>query len=187
MEITILATVVALVAGIIAGKFIFKANVQKVIDDANSKASQMVKDARAKHDGIKKEKILEAKEKFIQLKSEFEDDVNKRKQQLATAENKMKQKDQNLSKQVDQAKRELAELDSKKENLDAQLQIVARKKEDLEAINKMINKNTVKKKSFFSKLDPQSILLFFMYILGFVYYGSVSFLKWLFKKLKLKP
>jgi len=60
-------------------------------------------------------------------------------------------------------------------------------KEDLEAINKMINKNTVKKKSFFSKLDSQSILLFFMYILGFVYYGSVSFLKWLFKKLKLKP
>jgi len=134
MEITILAGVVALIAGIIAGKFIFKANVQKTIDEANNKADQIVKDARAKHDGIKKEKILEAKEKYIQLKSEFEEDVNKRKQQLATQENKAKQKDQNLSKQIEQNKRERAELDSKKENLDAQLQIVAKKKEDLEAI-----------------------------------------------------
>ena len=58
-------------------------------------------------------------------------------------------------------------------------------KETLKEINKMINKNAVKKQSFFSKLDPQSILLFFIYILAFVYHGSISILKLLFKKLKL--
>ena len=57
-------------------------------------------------------------------------------------------------------------------------------KETLKEINKMINKNQVKKRNFLSIFDPQSILLFFMYILGFVYYGSISFLKWLILKLK---
>lgn len=134
METIILVGVAALVAGVIAGKFIFKGNVKKVLDEASSKADQILKDARHKQDSIKKEKILEAREKFIQMKSEFEEDVNKRKQNIATAENKIKQKDQNLSKQVEQNKRQQAELDSKKENLDAQLQIVSKKKEDLELI-----------------------------------------------------
>ncbi len=126
--------VVALGIGVVLGKILFKGNVQKTIDDANTKADQIIKDARAKQEGIKKEKILEAREKFVALKSEFEEDVNKRKQALATQENKAKQKDQNLSKQIEQNKREKAELESKKENLDAQLQIVAKKKEDLESI-----------------------------------------------------
>jgi len=57
-------------------------------------------------------------------------------------------------------------------------------KEDLKNINKMISKNETKKRSLLSKADPQSILLFFMYILGFIYHGGVSIFKWLIKKLK---
>jgi len=50
-------------------------------------------------------------------------------------------------------------------------------KESLKAINKMINKNTKAKKSL-------PILSYFMYFVGFVYYGITSFLKWAVKKLK---
>ena len=134
MEAIILAGVTALVAGIFAGKFIFKGNTQKIIDEATTKASHIVKDARTKQESIKKEKILEAREKFIQMKSDFDEDTNKRKQVISTAENKIKQKDQNLSKQIEQNKREKAELESQKENLDAQIQIVHKKKEDLDQL-----------------------------------------------------
>jgi len=58
-------------------------------------------------------------------------------------------------------------------------------KEVLESINKVINKDQVKKRSLLSIFNPQSILLFFTYILGFIYHGSMSSIKWLAKKLKL--
>jgi len=54
-------------------------------------------------------------------------------------------------------------------------------KESLRAINKMINKNTKAKKSF---INPEAILLFFMYCIGFIYHGCMSFVKWIIKKLK---
>lgn len=57
-------------------------------------------------------------------------------------------------------------------------------KETLESINKMINKDKVKKRTLLNILNPESILLFFIYILGFIYYGAVSLVKWLVKKLK---
>lgn len=57
-------------------------------------------------------------------------------------------------------------------------------KEVLESINKMISKDQVKKRSLLSIFNPQSILLFFIYVLGFMYHGSVSFLRFIRKKLK---
>ena len=54
-------------------------------------------------------------------------------------------------------------------------------KESLKAINKMINKNTKEKRSFIS---PESILLCFIYCIGFIYHGCMSLVKWFVKKLK---
>ena len=54
-------------------------------------------------------------------------------------------------------------------------------KESLKAINKMINKNTKIKKSF---INPEAILLYFMYCVGFVYHGFLSITKWFIRKLK---
>ena len=54
-------------------------------------------------------------------------------------------------------------------------------KESLKAINKMISKNTKIKKNF---INPQTILLYFMYCVGFIYHGSISLIKWILKKIK---
>ncbi len=54
-------------------------------------------------------------------------------------------------------------------------------KETLKAINKMISNNTKAKNNFF---NPEAILLYFMYCIGFIYHGSISFIKWIAKKIK---
>ena len=54
-------------------------------------------------------------------------------------------------------------------------------KESLKAINKMISKNTKAKSNFF---NPEAFLLYFMYCIGFVYHGSISFVRWIVKKIK---
>jgi ribonuclease Y len=74
----IIAAVVSLVAGIFLGKVIFAKNTQKIEDEAIAKASDIVKNAESQAENIKKDRILEAKEKFLKLRAEFEEDSNKR-------------------------------------------------------------------------------------------------------------
>ena len=80
--------VVAIVAAIAGGLITFI--VLKVA--LKKKTKQLVQDAEAEAEMIKKEKALQAKEKFLQLKAEHEKVINERNSKLAAAENKLKQK-----------------------------------------------------------------------------------------------
>jgi len=73
--LTIIAAVVALIAGIIAGKFIFAKDTKKRVDEAGEHAQKIVADAQITSENLKKEKLLEAKEKFVQLKSDHDRDI----------------------------------------------------------------------------------------------------------------
>ena len=91
---------VALVAGIVIGKLLFAKANKAEEHKAKENASLILKKAEIEAEEVKKEKILEAKEKFMKLKSEFDEETNRRKNQILTNENKLKQRDQNLSKQI---------------------------------------------------------------------------------------
>ena len=52
---------VALVLGVVAGKFVFAANTKQKIDEANAQAQSLLKEAEMRAETIKKEKELEAK------------------------------------------------------------------------------------------------------------------------------
>ena len=69
---------VALVLGVIAGKFVFAANTKQKIEEANTQAQSLLKEAEMRAETIKKEKELEAKEKFVQLKSNHDKEVMER-------------------------------------------------------------------------------------------------------------
>ena len=45
---------------------------------SQSKSAQIIKEAEEKAEILKKDKLLEAKEKFLQLKAEHENEVNQR-------------------------------------------------------------------------------------------------------------
>ena len=62
--------VVALIAGVITGKIIFAKNTRKQLEEADAQAQSMIKEAGLRAETIRKEKELEAKEKFVQLKSD---------------------------------------------------------------------------------------------------------------------
>lgn len=140
MEIAI-AGVVALIAGIVAGKFIFKKDVEQTVKAAEDQAAALIKQAEIKQESIKKEKILEAKTKYLDLKTDFEQEVQKKKQAFAQVENKLKQRDQQLEKQFEQTNRKEAEAESAKQNLAAQLDILKHKEKDLDAEYSKITSN----------------------------------------------
>ena len=69
---TIMFTVSGIVLGFIIAKLFEKSNAAKIIEDAKKQASSILKSAEKEGESLKKDKILQAKEKFIELKSEHE-------------------------------------------------------------------------------------------------------------------
>ncbi|MCC5936941.1 MAG: ribonuclease Y [Lunatimonas sp.] len=130
----IIAGVVGILLGALIASLFTKNNSKKIEEEARDKAKSLIREAEITAEGVKKDKILEAKEKYLRLKAEFEEEVNKKKNIISTNENKLKQREQLLSKEMEQIKRKEAELDSKKENLTAQLHAVQVKKEELDRV-----------------------------------------------------
>lgn len=136
MEILIWIVCAALgaVGGFIASKTVFKSSLTKLEDEARSKAKNIIKEAEINAEATKKDKMLEAKEFFLKQKAEFEEDTNRRRNQMVQNENKLKQQQQQVSKLQETVNRKEAELDSAKQNLDAQIEIVAKRKEEAEKL-----------------------------------------------------
>ncbi|SHJ77675.1 ribonucrease Y [Reichenbachiella agariperforans] len=130
--IYIVVALVGIIIGFSISKILAKRAEGKKINEAKSKAEIILKEATIDAENIKKEKEIEAKERFLKLKSEFEEESNRKKNQIIANENKVKQRESNLSKQIEQNKRTEAELESQKENLEAQMEIVKRRKEEID-------------------------------------------------------
>jgi ribonucrease Y len=132
MTIIVITGFISIAIGAVAGYFFSRKVLKKYEREAEEKASLILKEAEINAETIKKDKILEAKEKFLKLRSEFEEESNKKKNILVSNENKLKQREQNLSKQMEQSQRKEAELDSMKENLAAQMEIIKKRRAELE-------------------------------------------------------
>src|SRR5579859_7844062 len=101
MLIPIIIGVVALVAGIIAGKLIFAKNTEKQIEEAQHQAKKIISDAQTTSENLKKEKLLEAKEKFVQLRAEHDKEVLERNRRANDAESRIKQKEQGINQKLE--------------------------------------------------------------------------------------
>jgi ribonuclease Y len=130
--ITVLSAVAALLAGIIAGKFIFAKNTRQRVEEAENHAKNIIKEAELRASTIRKERELEAKEKFVSLKSAHDREVNERNRKLADAENRIKQKEQSLSQKEGNAEKAIRENEAIKQNLTLQMEVVNKKKAELE-------------------------------------------------------
>ncbi len=122
----------ALILGIILGKLVFAKNTQKQIADAEHQAQKIIADGQLQAENLKKEKLLEAKEKFVQLKADHERDVMQRNQKLVDSENRIKQKEQSLNQKDQNLDKQMKDNEVIKENLNRQTEIVNTKRTELE-------------------------------------------------------
>ncbi len=130
--ITIIIGVVALVAGIVAGKFIFAKDTQRKVDEADNAAKKIIEDAQKSAETLKKEKLLEAKEKFVQLKAEHDKEIIERNRKISDVENRLRQKEQSVTSKIDQLEKQQKENEVIKENLNKQIDVVNQKRTELE-------------------------------------------------------
>src|SRR5574343_197771 len=123
---------VALVLGVIAGKFVFAANTKQKIEEANTQAQSLLKEAEMRAETIKKEKELEAKEKFVQLKSNHDKEVMERNRKIGEVENRIRQKEQTINQKEASIEKQIKENEAIKENLNRQIEVVNLKRTELE-------------------------------------------------------
>ncbi len=99
-----------------------------------SKYDNVLKEAETEAEVIKKNKLLEVKEKFLNKKADLEKEVALRNQKIQQAENKLKQREMVLNQRQEEIQRKKMEAEAVKENLEAQLVIVDKKKEELDKL-----------------------------------------------------
>ncbi|MBQ8219754.1 MAG: ribonuclease Y [Bacteroidaceae bacterium] len=127
--IPVIVGVLGLAVGAIATYFI-------LFSGAKSKAKRILDEAEAQGEVIKKNKLLEVKEKFLNKKAELEREVAQRSQKLQQAEHRVKQRETQLNQQQSENQRKKNEIDAIKANLDEQLQIIAAKQDELDTLQR---------------------------------------------------
>ncbi len=101
-----------------------------------SKYDNILKEAEAEAEVMKKNKLLEVKEKFLNKKADLEKEVAARNQKIQQAENKLKQRELVLNQRQEEIQRKKQEAEAVRENLENQLVIIDKKKEELDALQR---------------------------------------------------
>ncbi|MES1218134.1 MAG: ribonuclease Y [Bacteroidota bacterium] len=130
--ISIITGAIALIIGIIAGKFIFNKNTRKKVEEAELQSQTILKEAELRAETIRKEKELEAKEKFVQLKSAHDKEVLERNRKINELENRNRQKEQTVNQKEASIDKQIRENDAIKETLNRQIELVNIKRTELE-------------------------------------------------------
>lgn len=128
MEMYIVITITALLAGALATWFCLRIVLR-------SRYESVLKEAEKEAEVIKRNKLIEVKEKFLHLKTDLEKQVSARNSKIQSAEAKLKQRELSLNQRQDELQRKNAETDAVKENLAAQLDLVEKKKVELDKLH----------------------------------------------------
>ena len=128
----LIAIVSALAVGFFIAKTLFQKSSAKLEQEAQTRAADLLRNAEVSAENIKKDRILEAKEKFLRLKEEFEEEANKKRGILQSNEQKLKQREQSISQLMEQNKRRENELEVQKTTLAQQTETATKRREEAE-------------------------------------------------------
>ena len=103
----------------------------------NGKAKLIIVEAEKNAEQIKKEKILQAKERFIELKSEHEKVINKKNNDINNADQRVKQKENTLNQKLAEVNRKDAEFKKDKATIDQQRSVLDKKQAELDKSHKL--------------------------------------------------
>ena len=137
---TILLIVGGVVLGIILGyivaKTLEKNNASKLIKNAKDEADSIIRQANSEGETTKKDKLLQAKEKFIELKSEHEKTILSRDRKIAEAEKRTRDKESQVSNELSKNKKLTQEIEEKVKDYDFRLEFLEKKKDEVDKAHK---------------------------------------------------
>ncbi len=133
---TIIVGILAVVAGFAIAKIVEKNQASNTLKNVKKQAGTILKEANIEAEGIKKDKILQAKEKFIELKAEHEKVIISREKKISEADKRVRDKESLVSQELDKNKRLNKLLEDKEINLDQRMEFIEKKKAEIEKLHK---------------------------------------------------
>lgn len=136
MEIMIYLAIaiIAFGGGVLTGRYLLRKLLRQQEVAAQTKVKKILKEAENNAEILKKNKLLEAKEKFLQMKTDHEQEINQKNNLISQRENSIKQKEQSLNQKLENQNRKDQELENQKKQLEKQNEIVLKKQEEVEVI-----------------------------------------------------
>ena len=125
MVLTLIVAAAALLLGGVCGYLVFRYVIK-------GKYNELIGAAEKEAEVIKKKKLLEVEEKFLNKKSELQKEVQQRNQQFQQNENKLKQREMSLNQRHDELGRRKNELDNLQQRIDNEKKLLSVKQEELE-------------------------------------------------------
>ena len=108
----------------------------KVVKDAQEESQNILKQAKVEAENIKKEKIYQAKEKFLELKAEHEKLILAKEKKISETEKRIKDKESQVSNELAQNKKLNDELLQKTEECNHRMLLVDKKQEEVDKLHK---------------------------------------------------
>ncbi|HUH28175.1 ribonuclease Y [Gelidibacter sp.] len=134
--IIVSCSAVGILLGYIVAKALEKNNASKILKNAKEESSAIIRQANAEGESIKKDKLLQAKEKFIELKSEHEQIILARDKKIAEAEKRTRDKESQVSNELAKNKKLSQEIEEKIKDYDFRLEFLEKKKEEVDKAHK---------------------------------------------------
>ena len=121
----LIAAVVALIVGCVAGYYIFRYVIK-------GKYNRMIEAANKEADFIKEKKLLEVKEKFLNKKSELDKEIQAHNQRMQVGDNKLKQREISLNQKQQELAKIRQDMEREQQRMENEKQLVAAKQQELD-------------------------------------------------------
>jgi ribonucrease Y len=132
----IISGIIGIGAGFGIAKFIEKSNVSNLLKSAKKEAASIIKEASLEAENTKQAKILQAKEKFIELKSEHEQVILSRDRKVAEVEKRVRDKESQISSELSKAKKINDDFEAKTTEYQSKIDTLEKKYTEVEKMHK---------------------------------------------------
>jgi ribonuclease Y len=122
-----------LVIGVIVGLIIGFGGAWMISNNLlKTRKESLISEATKEGETIKEKKILQAKERFLELKSQHEKEVHERNNKVKQSEDRIRNREKELAQQTENLKKKDKEIEQQRETLNKQLEVTQKKQQDLE-------------------------------------------------------
>ena len=110
--------------------------VSKILFNAKTEAQRIIKSSEVEAENLRKDKIFQAKERFLELKSEHEKHILNREKDLTDMQKKIKDKESQISNELELNKKNNQSLTDKVNSFNQKIELFEKKNNQIEKTHK---------------------------------------------------
>jgi len=139
-EIFTITNIIIALTGVLSGflisKIFEKSSASSALSKAKNEAERIIKSSEIEGENLKKDKIFQAKERFLELKSEHEKHILNREKDLTDMQKKIKDKESQISNELELNKKNNQSLTDKVNSFNQKIELFEKKNNQIEKTHK---------------------------------------------------